>query len=162
MDDEHADQPAPQQAGEAAASDCRRARRPSRNGTSEPERPPTRRTCGDPADHRVVDEVARVALLQRALGVDEQPADVRVEQAAQRAAHAAAVTDVRAVRVALLVGVRVVLAVVGDPRDDRALDRRRPERSASDAARARAGLERAVGEQAVEADGHAAGAQQRT
>ena len=49
--------------------------------------------------------------------------DVRVEQAAQRAAPAAAVVDVRAVRVALAVGEGVVLAVVGDPRDDGALDR---------------------------------------
>ena len=65
--------------------------------------------------------------LDAALGVDEEPAHVGVEEAAQRAAPADAVVDVRAVRVALLVGERVVLAVVGDPGDDRALDRRRAE-----------------------------------
>ena len=39
-----------------------------------------------------------------------------------QSAQAAAVADVRAVRIALLVGVGVVLAVVGDPVEDRALD----------------------------------------
>ena len=53
--------------------------------------------------------------------VVEQPADVRVPQAGQPAA----VPDVRAVGIALLVGERVMLAVVGDPGDDRALHRHR-------------------------------------
>ena len=44
---------------------------------------------------------------------------MRVPQAAQRAHHAVAVTDVRRVRITLDVGVRVVLAMVGDPVDDR-------------------------------------------
>ena len=38
------------------------------------------------------------------------------------AAHPAVVADVGAVGIALFVGVGVVLAVVGDPGDDRALD----------------------------------------
>ena len=74
-------------------------------------------------DQRVGDEVGRVALLVAALGVQEQPADVRVGEAAQRAAQALAVVDVRAVRIAELVGEGVVLAVIGDPGGDRALDR---------------------------------------
>ena len=66
-----------------------------------------------------------------------------------------AVADVRGVRVALLVGVRVVLAVVGDPVEHRALQRDR----AGDRERVlRAGLEvwnAAVGQQPVVADGDA-------
>ena len=50
----------------------------------------------------------------------EQPAHVRVPEALDRALEAAAVA-VRRVRIALPVGVRVVHAVVGHPRDDRAL-----------------------------------------
>ena len=70
----------------------------------------------------VLVQLGRVALpVGLALGL-EQPAGVRVPEAAQTAA----VTDVRAVRVALLVGVRVVLAVVGDPVEHRALDRSEP------------------------------------
>jgi hypothetical protein len=88
------------------------------------------------------------------VGVDEQPADVRVEEAPQRTAPADAVVDVRAVRVALLVGERMVLTVVGDPGDDRALDRGRAE-DGQRGLHGRLGLEAAVGEEAVEADGHA-------
>lgn len=47
-------------------------------------------------------------------------------EAAQRAAQAVAVVDVRAVRVADLVGEGMVLTVIGDPGGDRALDRRLP------------------------------------
>ena len=59
----------------------------------------------------------------QALDAREAPADVRVQQPAQRAAQPVPVVDVRRVRVALLVGERMVLAVVGDPGDHRALDR---------------------------------------
>ena len=62
-----------------------------------------------------------------------------------------AVADVRAVGVALFVGVGVVLAVVGDPGDDRALHRHRAEHREGVFERLR-GLEGAMGEQAVEAD----------
>ena len=58
---------------------------------------------------------------------------------------------VRRVRIALLVGVHVVLAVVGDPADDRPLDRHRAERG-EDRAHGLARLERAVREQAMKAD----------
>jgi hypothetical protein len=66
------------------------------------------------------------------------------------------VADVGAVRIPLLVGVSVVLAVVGNPAHHRALDGHRAERSEGVFERLRH-LERAVGEQSVEADGHADG-----
>src|SRR6185312_12650266 len=59
--------------------------------------------------------------------VAEHPADMRVPEALQRALEAVLEVDVRAVRVALLVGEGVVLAVVGDPCDDAALDGHRAE-----------------------------------
>ena len=64
--------------------------------------------------------------------------------------------DVRAVRVALLVGVGVVLAVVGDPVEDRALDGQRAHHRER-ALEPRVGLERAMGQQPVEADRDAHG-----
>ena len=107
----------------------------------------------DPADHRILHEVRRIALPGAALGVDEEPAQVRVHETLQRALPAALVSDVRAVRVTLLVGEGMVLAVVGHPRDHRALDRRRPE-DAEQRANRPARLEAAVGQVAVEADRH--------
>ena len=62
-----------------------------------------------------------------------------------------AVADVRAVRVALLVGVGMVLAVVGDPVDHRALERHRAEDREHVLDRL-VGPERAVREQPVVAD----------
>jgi len=62
-----------------------------------------------------------------------------------------AVIDVGAVGVALLVGKGVVLAMVGDPGDDRALDRRRAE-DREQAVQPPGGFEGAVGEVAVETD----------
>ncbi len=108
----------------------------------------------DEAHALVLDEVAGVLLALRAAVGVEQPAHVRVPEPVQRAQEAVAVADVRGVRVALLVGVGVVLAVVGDPGDHRALDRHRPERGEQVLDRL-VGLERPVREQAVVADGHA-------
>ena len=71
----------------------------------------------------------------------------------ERALDPAAVA-VRGVRVAVLVGVGVVLAVIGDPRHHGALDRHRPERRERVLDRLER-LERAMGEQAVEAERHA-------
>src|SRR3712207_8055457 len=58
------------------------------------------------------------SLVVAALRVDEQPPHVGVQQAAQRAAQAAPVIDVRAVGIAVDVGERVMLAVIGHPGDD--------------------------------------------
>ena len=60
--------------------------------------------------------------------MDEEPPEVRVEEAPEGPPPAASVADVRTVGVALLVGEGVVLAVIGDPGDHRPLDRRGPER----------------------------------
>ncbi len=150
VDDEQAHAAAPQQAGE------RRGERPA-DQVAERERErqaaerPDEEVAIDPADHRILHEVRRIALPGAALGVDEEPAQVRVHETMQRALPAALVSDVRAVRVTLLVGEGVVLAVVGDPRDHRALDRRRPE-DAEQRANRPARLEAAVGQVAVEAD----------
>ena len=92
----------------------------------------------------VLVEVGRVALpVGPALG-RHQPAGVGVPEAGEDAAHAAVVADVGAVGVALFVGVGVVLAVVGDPGDDRALDRHRAEDGEGVLDRLR-GLERSGG-----------------
>ena len=86
---------------------------------------------------------ARLALIAH------QPADVCVQQAAQ----AMTAANVRAVRVALLVRVSVMLAVVGDPLDHGALHGHRAERREQVFDRLR-GRERAVGQQAMEPDRH--------
>jgi hypothetical protein len=89
----------------------------------------------------------------------EQPAHVRVPQAGDHAAQAGAVSRVGAVRVALFVGERVVLAVVRHPVDHAALQRHRAE-DRQRVAQPWARLEGAVREQAVEADGDAQRGQQ--
>ena len=66
-------------------------------------------------------------------------------------AQAGAISGVRAVRVALFVGERVVLAMVCHPVDHSALQRHRPE-DRERVAQPRARLERAVSEQPMEAD----------
>src|SRR5215217_242277 len=86
--------------------------------------------------------------------VNEEPADMCLREALQRAAEAAVVPYVRAVGIALLVGVAVVLAMVGYPREYRPLDRDRAE-DGEQAVQPAVGLEAAVGEVAMEPDGHA-------
>ena len=150
MKDEDADEAAPEQAGEAGEE--RPADRPTEEERQQqPDDRPEDEGAVDPGDDRVLDQVGGETLLVAALGMDEDPADVGVGQAPQRTAPAVPMIDVRAVRVALLVGEGVVLAVVGDPGDDRALDRRRPE-DRQEAMQPAIGLESAVGEVAVEAD----------
>src|SRR5206468_1730037 len=100
----------------------------------------------DEADHRILLQVGGKAVLAAALGVDEEPADVRVEEPLELGPDALAVAHVRAVRVALLIRERVVLAVVGDPGDHGALDRGGAER-ADDPAHDGTGLEAAMGEE---------------
>jgi hypothetical protein len=78
---------------------------------------------------------------------------VRVPEAAQRPGHAVAVPDVGRVRVALLIGVGVVLAVIGDPVDHRTLHRQRPQKR-EQVARGWVRLKGAVRQHAMKADGH--------
>lgn len=63
-------------------------------------------------------------------------------------------TDVGTVGVTLLIGVGVVLAMVGDPGDNRPLDGHRA-KDGEDVLERLRGLEGAVGEQAVKAYGDA-------
>ena len=109
-----------------------------------------REELGDPLHARVLEQVAGVlAVVGLAVGLEE-PAGVGVPEALEPGA----VTDVRRVRVALLVGVRVVLAVVGHPVEHRPLEGGRAQHGEGVLERL-VGLERAVGEQAVVADGDA-------
>ena len=120
---------------------------PSANGIAEREPDEGDEAAVEQPHPAVVHQVGRVlAPVGLAVGV-EQPADVRVPEPGE----AAAVADVGGVRVALLVGVGVVLAVVGDPVDHRALDRHRAGGGERVLERL-VGLEGAVGEHAVVAD----------
>ena len=94
------------------------------------------------------EQILGVALAIGAV-VIEQPADVRVAEALELSPDRVVEAVVGAVRVALLVGERVMGAVVDRPVDRRALDRDRAE----DQERAFSGgdgLERAVREHAVD------------
>ena len=106
----------------------------------------------DPDDVRVLHQVGRVLALRGLLAV-EHPAHVGVDQALDQGRDVLAVAP-RRVRVAVAVGELVVLAVVGDPADDRALDRE----AAGDGQRdldPAVGLEGLVREEPVEAGGDA-------
>ena len=117
----------------------------------QPEHRPEDEGAVDEADDRVGDQVGRVALFFGRLIAEEDPADVGVEEAADRTDGAAAMADVGAVGVALGVGEAVVAAVVGDPLDHRALERHRAKHRPEQAHR-RAGFEGAMGEEAMKAD----------
>ncbi len=127
VDEEDPHQAAPEQAGGGAGQ---RAgdRKPASAGIARPSTTSATKRRLISRMPAVLVEVGRVALPVGAAVLGEQPAGVRVPEAAQHAADAVAVADVRAVRVALDVGVGVVLAVVGDPGDHRALDGHRAER----------------------------------
>src|SRR4051812_21158209 len=114
MHPQHAAAAAPEETGEARHQ--RSADQETEaEGQREPREDPEEEGTVEEADRRVRDQVRRIAVALAALRVDEQPADVGVEEAAEGAAPPAPVTDVGAVRVALLVREGVVLAVVGDP-----------------------------------------------
>jgi len=101
----------------------------------------------------VLVEVLGVAVGRGLADPVEEPAHVRVPEPGDGALEAAAV-PVRGVRVALPVGVRVVLAVVGDPGHHGPLHRHRAERGQRVLDRLER-LERAVRQQPVEAQRHA-------
>ncbi len=150
VDEEDADQAAPEQSGrrpEQGAGEQIAGHR----GNGEAEHDQRHEPPVDQPHARVLVEVGGVALPLGAAVLGEQPAHVGVPEAAQDPDHAVAVSDVGAVRVALDVGVRVVLAVVGDPGDHRALHGHRAEGREGVLGRL-VGPEGAVGEHAVEAD----------
>ena len=89
-----------------------------REGDRQPEQHPQLEVPADEAHSRILDQVARVLAPRGAALLGHQPADMGMHQAAQ----AVPVAEVRAVRIAFLVGVGVMLAVVGDPVDDRPLN----------------------------------------
>src|SRR5215218_10261334 len=150
VDDEHTHCATPQNAGEAGGDRAAdRDPEPERHRQSKGR--PDEEGAIDEPDHRVAKEVRSEATLASPLGVDEEPAQVSVEEASQDARPAAAVTDVGAMGVALAIRAGVMLAMVGNPRDDRALDRGRPERC-DHPARHRAGGEAAMREEPMEAD----------
>src|SRR3954451_22327021 len=148
VDEEDAHEAAPQQAGErageAAGDEVAGQRRQREAEDDEPWE-----GAVDAPHAAILHQVGGVLALAREPLLADEPPEVRVDEAAQ----ALAATDVRAVRIALLVGMRVVLAVIGDPRDHGPLDRHRAHRGEEILDRL-ARRERAMGEQAVEADGH--------
>ncbi len=151
---EDADEAAPEQTGQQRLHREAAEHEADERGDREAEQDPPVEAAVDPAHPAVLDELLGVLAALGLAVVGEQPAHVRVEQALERAHPALAELDVGRVRVALLVGVRVVLAVVGDPVDDRALHRHRPGDREAVLDRLE-GLERAMREEPVEPDGHA-------
>ena len=153
---EDADQAAPDEPLEAGLDG---AADPVADREREPEREhdPEQVEPVDQAEQAVVVEVLAVLAALLHAEVREEPADVRVDEAAHRAERAVAVADVRRVRVAGLVREGVVLAVVGDPLRERPLHRHAAEDRERRLDRA-ARLEAAVGEVAVEADRRPEGA----
>ena len=111
----------------------------------------------DPADELVVVEILPVLAALLHAEVREEPADVRVDEAADGTERSVRVSGVRRVRVAGLVRERVVLAVVGDPLRERPLHRHAAEDRERRLDRP-ARLEAAVREVAVEPDRRPEGA----
>ena len=155
VDEEDADQPAPEEAARGAGQGAgHQVTDPGRDQQAKDH--PEHEEVTDEPHAAVLVEILRVLLLLGLAVVGEGPADVGVEEALQHALDAAAVADMGAVRITLLVGVGVMLAMVGDPGIDRALHRHRPGDREEVFDRLE-GLERAVGEQPVEADRDAEG-----
>ena len=152
---EQAHTAAPEQPGERSGERAADRIAEGERGGQPAERPDEEGAVHEAHD-RIVQQVGRVAVPGAALGVDEQPADVGVHEPVSAPLQPPLVADVRAVRVALLVGEGVVLAVVGDPRDHGTLDRRRAEHR-QDRSHRPARLEAAVSQVAMEADGDAPG-----
>ena len=94
MQEEESDAAAPQQRGQADL-DRPAEREAEAAGGREPAERPRRERPIDEAQHRIGQQVGRIAVARAALVVDEQPAQVGVHEAAQ-GADADAVIDVRA------------------------------------------------------------------
>ena len=145
-----ADQSGPQQGGQRGVPAT--ADGPAQ-GERQPERQdaPGRERRRDLPQGRVGRQVGGIALDWSGV-VAQQPAHVRVGQTAKLPGQAGSV-PVRRMRVARPVGERMMTPVDRDPADDVALEAHRPRDGQRDPQRGRRG-EAAVGEQAVEADGH--------
>ena len=113
---------------------------------------PQRELPGDAADVAIGEQVGSEAGDVGPVPV-EGPSHVRVPEPARHRGRSGA-EQPRGVRVALLVGEGVVAAVIGDPGEDVALQGEAPG-DRQGVAQAAVGLERAVGEVAVEPGGHA-------
>src|SRR5205807_8868496 len=98
-----------------------------REGQPEREDAPDAVEAVDRADEPVLVEILPVLTALLHPEVVEEPADVRVDEAAHGSPGAVAVADVRRVRVPRLVREGMVLAVVRDPLGERALHRHAPE-----------------------------------
>ena len=146
-----ADQSGPQQGGQCgvpAAADrpAQGERHPERHDAQGGER------CRDRPHGRVGHQVRGIAR-GRGRVIAQQPANMRMGETAELPGQAGSV-PVRRMRVTRPVGKGVMTAVDGDPADDLALEAHRPRDSQRDPQRRRRS-EAAVGEQPVEADGHA-------
>ncbi len=155
MDEEDAHQAGPDE-GLQAAREAAVVRPTGEEGDDQAGQRDPREPLRDPHQALVAQQVRRVLARPAALDLGRpEPADVGVPEALQ----ALAAADVRRVRVALDVGVRVVLAVVRGPDQRGAFDRGRAgddERVADPLRR----LHRAVGQHPVVPDGHAERADQ--
>ena len=96
---------------------------PSPNGISSPRSTQSGNVRSTARMHRVAEQVFGVALGVGAVDAAEHPADMRVEEPAQRASEPDGVVGVGAVGVTGPVGEAVMLSVAGDPFDHGALDR---------------------------------------
>ena len=127
---------------------------PRPKAAASPDRDPQHERAIHEADPRVGEQILGVARLVGDLHVGEHPADVGVDETPELTAPSVAVVQMGAVRVALLVGELVMLAVGRHPVDHRSLGRGRAQRGEERPRRA-AALEAAVGQQTVESDGDA-------
>ena len=127
MKEEDPGRAAPQQTGQTAGHGAREGHAQA-EGEGQPEHHPEHERPVDEPDPGVGQQVLGVDLLVGHLHVGEHPADVGVEEPVQRPPPARAVAHVGAVRIALDVGVPVVLTMRGHPVDHRALCGGRPQR----------------------------------
>ena len=149
----HAHHPGPEQAAEPGSEGAGHGEAHAERNQQSQHRP-KQEGARDEDEIRVGQQVGRVALVGAALVMHEEPAHMRVPEPLDASDEAFAVVDVRRVRVARLVRVGVVAPVIGDPGDERPLDRHRAEDRQGDLEGAPA-LERAMSEETMEAHRHA-------
>jgi hypothetical protein len=122
MQEKDPDRPTPQQARQAAPDRSRqRHAKAERNG--QPDCHPERERPADQPHVAVREEILGVAGRVGHVLAAQHPADVRMPETAQRPPPARCVIDMGTVRVARTVGETMMLAVGGDPLQQRPLDR---------------------------------------